>query len=169
METASNPSSEEELLQLRNEGKISEAEYQELLAAMSKPPAAEEKASDSPMSCSAALKSLPGYENVPGVLWVALISLALMVLGKFLAAFKFGPLILVDAGGSAVLLVGLYLRHKWAYILTIVFVALGTILAFSKGPNQGLAVAVLDCLVLVPVLICTESFFGKAPTDSGVE
>jgi len=33
-----NVSSEEELLQLRNEGKISEAEYQDLLAAMRKPP-----------------------------------------------------------------------------------------------------------------------------------
>ncbi len=33
-----NVSSEEELLQLRNEGKISDAEYQDLLATMRKPP-----------------------------------------------------------------------------------------------------------------------------------
>ena len=37
MEGVSNVSSEEELLQLRNEGKISEAEYQDLLATMRKP------------------------------------------------------------------------------------------------------------------------------------
>jgi len=37
MENVSNISSEEELLQLRNEGKISEAEYQDLLATMRKP------------------------------------------------------------------------------------------------------------------------------------
>ncbi len=37
MENAINISSEEELAQLRNEGKISEAEYQELLSAMKKP------------------------------------------------------------------------------------------------------------------------------------
>lgn len=36
MESVSNISSEEELLQLRNEGKISEAEYQDLLAAIQK-------------------------------------------------------------------------------------------------------------------------------------
>jgi len=36
MEDISNVSSEEELLQLRNEGKISEAEYQDLFAAMKK-------------------------------------------------------------------------------------------------------------------------------------
>lgn len=38
MEGISNVSSEEELLQLRNEGKISGAEYNDLLAAMRKPP-----------------------------------------------------------------------------------------------------------------------------------
>jgi hypothetical protein len=37
MENVSNISSEEELLQLRNEGKITEAEYQDLLATMRKP------------------------------------------------------------------------------------------------------------------------------------
>jgi len=37
MENVANISSEEELLQLHNEGKISEAEYQDLLAAMRKP------------------------------------------------------------------------------------------------------------------------------------
>ena len=37
MENISNVSSEEELLQLRNEGKISEAEYHDLLSAMRKP------------------------------------------------------------------------------------------------------------------------------------
>ncbi|MBL7154547.1 MAG: hypothetical protein ISS79_12600 [Phycisphaerae bacterium] len=38
MQSVSNISSEEELLQLRDEGKISEAEYQDLLAAMRTPP-----------------------------------------------------------------------------------------------------------------------------------
>ena len=38
MQSVSNISSEEELLQLRDEGKISEAEYNDLLAAMRKPP-----------------------------------------------------------------------------------------------------------------------------------
>lgn len=38
MEELSNISSEEELLQLRNEGKISEDEYEELLAAIRQPP-----------------------------------------------------------------------------------------------------------------------------------
>lgn len=169
METVSSVSSEEELLQLRDEGKISEDEYQELLAAMKKPSAREQKTSGSSVSDFATSIGLPGHENIPGILWIALISLGLMVLGKLLFVFKAGPVILVDAGISAVLLVGLYLRHKWAYVLTIVVVAFGTIVAFSKGPEQGLTVAVLDCLVLVPVVLCTNHFFGKSPADSGGE
>ncbi len=39
MESPSHVSSEEELLQLRDEGKIIEQEYEELLGAMKKPPA----------------------------------------------------------------------------------------------------------------------------------
>lgn len=39
MESVSHASSEEELLKLREEGKISEQEYEELLGAMRKPPA----------------------------------------------------------------------------------------------------------------------------------
>lgn len=41
MENALNVSSEEELLQLRNEGKISEAEYNDLLEALKRPPSSE--------------------------------------------------------------------------------------------------------------------------------
>lgn len=39
MESVSNASSEEDLLKLREEGKISEQEYEELLGAMRRPPA----------------------------------------------------------------------------------------------------------------------------------
>ena len=38
MQTIPNPSSEAELLEIRNQGKISEREYNDLLAAMRKPP-----------------------------------------------------------------------------------------------------------------------------------
>ena len=38
MESVSNVSSEEELLKLREEGKISEQQYEELLGAIRKPP-----------------------------------------------------------------------------------------------------------------------------------
>jgi len=142
MDNASNVSSEEELLELRNEGRISEAR------------ASEDGGGGGELSGKA------GEREIPGVLWIALVSLGLMVVGKLFFVSHFGGLILVDAVLSGGLLIGLYLGHRWAYILTIVFVALGTIGAFSKGFQQGLTVLVLDCLVLVPVLMCREYFFG---------
>ena len=157
MENVSNISSEEELLELRNDGKISEAEYQDLLATITKPPKHDEKP---PLYLTSKLK-MPDPGSIPPVLWIALISLALMVFGKVLFVFKVGPIILIDAALSAVLLAGLYLGHTWAYVLTIGGVILCAILACSKGIDHGLITFIIDCLVLVPVLLSRDYFFTK--------
>ena len=98
---------------------------------------------------------------IPGPMWLAIISLSLMIMGKLLAVFKVGPLILIDAALSAILLWGLIKRQKWAYFLTVVFVVFGTVMTLRKGAASGLAVFFLDGLVLVPVLICTKWFFPE--------
>jgi len=100
--------------------------------------------------------------NIPPVLWIALASLGVMIVAKIVLVGKVGPIILVDAALSAALLAGLYLGHKWAYILTMVFVVIGAVLAFLLGVQHGITILVLDCLVLVPVLICTSYFFPKS-------
>ncbi len=158
MKNASNISSEEELLQLRNEGKITETEYQDLLATMTKPPTHD---GNLPPYLTSKLK-IPDSVSIPPVLWIALISLAVMVFGKVLLVFKVGPIILIDAALSTVLLVGLYLGYTWAYVLTIGAVILGTILACSKGIDRGLITLIIDCLVLVPVLLSRDYFFAKS-------
>lgn len=99
--------------------------------------------------------------TIPGLLWIAIISLGLMVVGKVGFAFTVGPLILVDAALTGVLLLGIIMGHRWAYILTLVLSVIGTISGLSKGLPSGIAVLVLDCLVLVPVLLCTSYFFPK--------
>jgi hypothetical protein len=147
-----NLTSEQELQQLLDEGKISEDEYKQLHSAMNKP-----NTEEAFVNWKEAIR----HRKVPGVLWIALISLALMVLMKLAYISKTGPVVLVDAALSAALLVGLYLGHKWAYILTIIFVLLGTISALTKGFGQGIVVLLIDCLVLVPVLLCTNYFFPK--------
>ncbi len=162
MSTASNASSEQELLQLRNEGKITEVEYQEVLAVMKKSPTpAKGLPPDASDSCSTSQPKMPDRENIPPVLWIGLVSLTLMVVGKVLFAFSLGPGLLLDAVLSAALLVGLYLGHKWAYVLTIVLAALGTIVTLTKGVEHGLAVLLGDCLVLVPVILSVDYFFPK--------
>jgi len=161
MDTAPNASSEQDLRRLREEGRITEAEYEELLAALQKAPTHAEGGPKGPGSGTPPWPVMPGRRNMPSVMGVALLSLGLMVLGKVLVAYRAGPMLLIDAALSATLLVGLYLGHKWAYVLTIVFTAIGTIAALAKGIDNGLVVLVGDCLVLVPVILSTDYFFAK--------
>ena len=148
-------------MQLRNEGKISEDEYKDLLAAMRKSRPSETEMPEQSSFCPLDSIAQRMERQIPGPLWIALISLSVMVALKVLFVFKAGPVILIDAALSAALLAGLYLGHKWAYLLTIVFVAFGTVSGLSKSSTHGLTILALDCLVLVPVLMCTEYFFPK--------
>ena len=100
-------------------------------------------------------------EETPKVLLVGLVPLGIIVVAKLLMALKH-PLMLIDAGCSAILFVGLYLGQKWAYYLTIVFVALGTFLGVSKNINTGLIIFLVNCVVLVPALMSKEHFFEKS-------
>jgi hypothetical protein len=161
MDSFAEISSEEELLQLRNDGKVSEAEYQDLLAAIRKSQPSETQMPDKSNSFIFWSRTRCTEKEIPGLLWISLISLSVMVVLKVLFVFKVGPAILIDAALSGALLVGLYLGHKWAYVLTIVFIAVGTVLGLSKSLANGLTILALDCLVLVPVLLCTEFFFPK--------
>jgi len=99
---------------------------------------------------------------IPGVLWIAIVSLALMIVFKVVFAFVTKPVILVDATLSAILLVGLVRGHKWAYVLTLAGVVIGTVTGLNKGIETGVGILVVDCLVLIPVLICTDFFFPRA-------
>jgi hypothetical protein len=101
-------------------------------------------------------------KDIPGPLWIAIVSLGLMVVGKIVAAFGGRPVILIDAVLSGALLVGIVLGRKWAYVLTFVSVVLGTATGLSKNVGAGITILVVDCLVLVPVLICTSYFFPKS-------
>ncbi len=166
MDSTTSASSEQELLRLRNEGKITEAEYQDLLAAMRKAPSREEDQPDASGPGCASQIERPKGGNIPPVLWIALVSLAVMIVAKVLGAFQLGPQILVDAALSAALLVGLYLGHKWAYVATIVLVALSAVLACSKGTEYGLTVLLVNCLVLVPMILARDYFFPK-PARTG--
>ena len=77
MENVSNISSEEELLELRNEGKVSDAEYQDLLSAVRKAPS-----KDTAMSTYDADESEAKYKR-------GKIALALMLLGIILPTICF--------------------------------------------------------------------------------
>ena len=129
------------------EGKNAETWYHDLFDALIGPPVHHRDSANRP--------------NIPPVLWVALVCLTLMFVGKIVAALTYGPAVLVDAALSAVLLWGLYHGHKWAYVLTYVFVAIGVAYTGQKGLEATLLVLLLDSLVLVPVILSRGYFFHK--------
>lgn len=93
-------------------------------------------------------------DDIPGVLWVAIISLAPMILMK-LPAGQY-----VDAVLSGGLLYGIIRGYKWAYWVTIVSVVFGVLVTMAgSGLASGLVVLALDCLVLVPVWMSRSYFF----------
>ena len=103
--------------------------------------------------------------KIPGPLWIAIVSLSIMVLCKIAFAFTSSPLLLIDAVFSALLLYGLLMKRQWAYGFTIAFTILGTAWAMQHGLSYGMTVLVMDCLVLIPVLMCTHFFYPKKAND----
>jgi len=139
MENVSNVSSEEELLQLRNEGKISEDEYEQLLAAMSKPPldSVATRASESP-SIPVSLKVVAWIFIIGGVL--ACIEIVVALLHEHIN-INFGVLGLFIGPGL------LKLRRGWRtcalVYLVIALIAIPIITLLSLGaPASGFHISV---------------------------
>jgi len=102
-------------------------------------------------------------EERPAILWVGLCVLGLIVIIQILSGLVNGNVsLLVSAAMSAILWFGLYLGHRWAFVLTIVFVLLGVVVAFMRDPNLGMLTLVFDGFVLVPVLMSRAYFWGRA-------
>lgn len=99
--------------------------------------------------------------HVPGALVFALIVLGLMVLLKFMTVFVAGPTALLGAVLSALLLLGLAYRQKWAYFVTMAYPVYSILAMAHANYLGGMAVLFLDALVCVPVFLCTDWFFPK--------
>ncbi|MCX6904443.1 MAG: serine/threonine-protein kinase [Verrucomicrobia bacterium] len=114
--------------------------------------------------------------KLPGAMWFAVIILGLMVLGKLVAVPFVGAKALISAGLSAVLLAGLVMRARWAYVLVIAGSAYGVFHTAAQGALpagfhstvfqaqverllMALLTLLLDALVFVPVLLSTSWFF----------
>lgn len=131
METVSNVSSEEELSQLRDEGKISESEYKDLLDAMSKAPL---KAVEGPK---------PGPEVPPAKRKRGKIALTLMLLGIILPVICF----------LAVQMLGPEYIAPW-FFLAVAFQIVAFALGVSSWPDAyGKATVITISVIAAFVLL----------------
>ena len=137
MENVSNISSEEELLQLRNEGRVNEDEYRDLLSAVRKAPS-----KDTAMSASEAGESEAKSKR-------GRIALALMLLGIILPTICFLTLqMLVPENAS--LAVGPWLCLSLA--LEIAALVLG-ILAWPDIFGKATLITIAAIVVVIGILL----------------
>ena len=101
----------------------------------------------------------------PVSLWVAIIALGIMAVIHLALATRGNEMLLVSVGLEAILIAGLVYGQKWAYILVLVFAALGFAVSLSKGIEQGLGVLVANAIVVVPMVMSTGFFFPKPQPD----
>ena len=100
-------------------------------------------------------------KKIPGPLWIALISLTMMILVKLVLAFTSSPFLLVDVILCGILLYGLGFKRQWAYSYTIFLSLAGTAFALYLDMMYGMAALATYALVLVPVLMCTQYFHPR--------
>lgn len=101
---------------------------------------------------------------VPKVLWIAIISLAIFSLIHFIIGFS-KPLQFIAFTINIVLIIGLLRLAKWAYFLSIIAACVAPFSLSLEGTLYFYIILLLNLTVLVPVLICTKSFFSKDATQ----
>jgi hypothetical protein len=139
MENISNISSEDELLQLHNDGKISEAEYQDLLATIRKPPVEGDNSNVN------AGKSVT-LQEVPWQIWVVVALLCLEGVGNLLAIPQ-QPMALIWLGAKCIFVLGLLKRWKWVFCLFVLIGGIHVLYFMLQAPLVALINLVMIAFV----------------------
>jgi hypothetical protein len=98
--------------------------------------------------------------SVPNVLWVAIISLAVFSVLHFIIGLT-KPTQFIALAINVTLIFGLLRLEKWAYFLSIVASLAGPFILSFEGTVNFYIILLLNLTVLIPVLLCTKSFFAK--------
>jgi len=158
-----NHTTADQLDSMLTEGKISESDYERLREALD---SGADLGGGNPPGLSPSVGQ--ASRNIPPVLWVGLVSLGLISAIQFVYGASISSLPLVIAAAVSVgLVIGLYLGHKWAYVLIILFSVAGVLVTMARNPNLAVGVLLLNALVLVPVLISTRYFFPPTHSEMG--
>lgn len=107
--------------------------------------------------------------QIPSALWVGIAALGVMTLITLLTGVRTGSDVLLAATIlDTVLLAGLVLGHKWAYVGILVFAIGGPLAVLGRNPEQTILGLLLNSLVVVPVILSTRFFFPGPPASPGV-
>jgi len=140
VENISNVSSEEELLQLRNEGKITEGEYQDLISAMRKSPA-----ESAPIAANS--EKSASFQGVPWQIWVVVALLGLEGIGNLLSIPN-QPWAAIWLATKIIFILGLLKRWRWVFCLFIIIGGIHVLYFMMQAPLIALINFVLVGLAL---------------------
>jgi hypothetical protein len=98
---------------------------------------------------------------IPNVLRVAIISLAVFSVFHFIIGLS-KPMQFIALAMNVILIFGLLHLAKWAFFLSILASLFGPFNLLSEGIIYFYIILLLNFTVLIPVLICTKSFFSKS-------
>lgn len=99
--------------------------------------------------------------KAPRALWIALAALAAKIVLKALVSLLLHPLELALAGVYSVLLVGLLLGIRWAYVLTVALLALGIGREILGNADGTLTTLLLNPVILVSLFLSAPYYFRK--------
>ncbi|MGD8499334.1 MAG: hypothetical protein PVJ86_01730 [Phycisphaerales bacterium] len=153
MESAPNISSEEELMKLREEGKVSEAEYHDLLAAMRKSPI-------EGASRTVSARKPSTLQEVPWQIWVVVAFLAVEGAGNLLTIPE-QPLALIWLGAKCIFILGLLKGWKWVFCFFVVSCGMHVLFFMLQAP----LVALLN-LVMIGFAFCSFRFYFPAQGEN---
>ena len=97
---------------------------------------------------------------IPNVLWIAIISLAVFSVVHLILGFS-RPIQFIALVINLMLIFGLLRLAKWAYFISIFASVIGPFILLYEGIVYYYFILLLNLSVLIPVLICTKSFFTK--------
>lgn len=98
--------------------------------------------------------------KLPTALYITLGIVAFTALAQSIAAFK-TPALLISVALNIVLLYGIYIGSRIAFVASILAVILGTTSAMIRDPQYGFIVVIIDVAALVPMLIYRGYFWSK--------
>jgi len=104
-------------------------------------------------------------KSIPTILWVAIISMGAFACLHLIISFS-KPIQLIAFIVNVVLLVGLYLGKKWAFVVTIIVSLASPLALISQDVGISFVVLILNSLVLIPILLTTRYFFPKSAPES---
>lgn len=120
------------------------------------------------------MRAIPSTDRVPPApLVYALLALALIVVIQFVlgaailvGSMKGPPTLVIGALAGAVIWLGLYYRHRWAFVVVLLICPLNVVLALASPGRNPLLAILLNGLVFVPVLMSAKWFGWRGAGDS---